>query len=454
MWGGDIGNNIAHRLAVEEHEVIVIDPSSTTIKHITDTIDVMGVTGYAPHPDVLKQAGASKADIIIATTGSDEVNMATCQVAHVLFKVPTKIARIRSQAYKHARWNDMFASNALAIDGIISAETQIADMALQRHYLSGVFNARSFINQEVQVMAIRMTKNQAGEIAMQNLPLCLEKLSSKIVCIEREGSIISSPSTADFRLDDIVYVVSFTERAKQLLSHIGYSNGTNKAVIIGAGNTAIALAQRMYASGIKVSIIEHDESRANYAAANLRNHTTVFRGHALDPDILDETNVCKAGSIVALTNDDTANMLSCAMAKNLGCSQAISLISEERKIHNIMPALGIDSYMSRGSQAVSNILRYIRKGKVRNILDMAHGAAEIIEAEVTQHSPMVGKTVNEIQLSNNIKVIALYSKKHNSTLLHKLHDVIIGANDILVIFAMRHKIHRVEHLIRISPDYI
>ncbi|MEP2116910.1 Trk system potassium transporter TrkA, partial [Bauldia litoralis] len=185
---GQVGFGIAERLSAEENDVSVIDTSHELIQAIRDSLDVRGFIGHGAHPDVLAQAGVDQADMIIAVTLYDEVNMVACQVAHSLFNVPTKIARIRSQSYLQPHWADLFSSNHLPIDVIISPEVEVGELVLRRLEAPGAVDAVRFADGQVVTIGIDLGENcPVVDTPLSQLTELFPDLQAVVVGVLRES---------------------------------------------------------------------------------------------------------------------------------------------------------------------------------------------------------------------------------------------------------------------------
>jgi trk system potassium uptake protein TrkA len=291
---GEVGSNIARYLATETNDVTVVDQSPELIRRLSESLDVKGLVGHASQPDVLERAGIEDADMIIAVTFTDEVNMIACQVAHSLFGVPTKIARIRSQSYLQPMWSKMFTRDHLPIDVVISPEVEIARAVTRRLEVPGAMDVIPLSDDKVRLIGVRMTEDTPLiNTPLRQLTSLFPEMQIIIVGIKRgDTSIIPHAEDEMFPGDDVYFVVA-SDQCERAMSAFGHEEAeTRRAVIFGGGNVGLFLAQELEREHpeINVKIIEINRERAEVVSAALKN-TVVINGNILDPEILFETGV-------------------------------------------------------------------------------------------------------------------------------------------------------------------
>lgn len=448
---GRVGQGIAARLAHENNQVTVVDISPKLVRHITTELDVRGVIGHGAYPDVLKQAGAEDADMIIAVTYSDEVNMIACQVAHSLFSVPTKVARVRAQSYLASEWNDLYNRENMPIDIIISPEIEIGKTILRRLNMPGAFDVVPFAEGRVLMMGVHMEENcPIIHMPISQIPELFPNLHAVIVGVKRDGEIFAPNKDDPLNPGDNVYFIVRTEQAHRLLEIIGTDHERARhIVIVGAGNVGAYVAQELEnVSGVRCRVIEIDEKRAERAAERLRK-TVILNGDAMNAEIQEEAGVATAEMVLCLTNNDKINMLAGVLAKKLGAKLASSLINDA-SIQILHSELDIDMVIDPRATTVSSILRHMRRGRILDVFTLEQGGAEVIEGEVLETSPMVGKTLEDIDLGGGIVIGAIL---HEGEISLPEPQSIIRQGDHIVLLAERHAFEHVEKLFRVSTDY-
>ncbi len=449
---GQVGYGIAEQLAAEDNDVSVIDTAPQLVQAIRDTLDVRGFVGHGAHPDALAQAGIEQADMIIAVTLYDEVNMVACQVAHSLFNVPTKIARIRAQSYLQPHWGDLFSSNHLPIDVIISPELEVGEMVLRRLALPGAFDTVRFANGDVVVVGIVCTENcPVVDTPLSQLTELFPDLQAVVVGVVRDGALFVPHSSDAMVVGDRVYVVAESTQVKRVLSIFGHEEQVaNRVVIAGGGNIGLYVASTLEAraAAAKVKIVESSRARA-IAIADQLKRTVVLHGSALDQDILAEADIADSDAMVSLTNDDEVNIISCVMAKRLGCRSNMALINN-RSYTTFTDMLGIDATVNPRSITVSKILQHVRRGRIRGVHSIENGLAEVVEAEALETSPLVGKPLRELDLPAGIRIGAVY---RDGRVMVPDGGMQIAAKDRVIILATAERVRQVEQMFRVSLEF-
>jgi trk system potassium uptake protein len=449
---GQVGWQIARHLSGEMNDVTVVDMNADLVRRATETLDVQGVVGFSSHPDVLEKAGARDADMIIAATHSDEVNMVTCQIAHSVFNVTRKIARIRAQNYLEASYSDLYNQDRLAIDVVISPEREVAEAALQRLAAPATFDTENFMNGRAQLLGIQLS----DDCPVLNTPLRqLSDLFSTLRAIVvgvRRGSRLFVPEPGDQLLaDDQVYVFTHSEDVNRTLEIFGKkTRKQERIVIIGGGNVGLGVARALEArtDRVRAKIIEKDRATAERAADGLER-TIVLHGDGMDMDLLMEASIDRADAVLAVTDDDKTNLLVAVRAKQAGCSMAIALVNDPT-LAPLMAPLDIDAYINPRATTVSSILRHIRHGRVRAIYSIGDAEAEMIEAQVLSTSPISGRLVREIEFPEGVLVGAIMK---GDKVVKPSGDLRIEAGDVVAIFAMAQDVPEVERLLQVSIDF-
>ncbi len=328
---GQVGWQIARHLSGERNEVTVVDYNADLVRRATDTLDVTGITGFASYPDVLEKAGARDADMIIAATHSDEVNMVTCQVAHSIFAVPRKIARLRAQSYLDAIYTDLYRRDHLPIDVVISPEREVAEAALQRLAAPATFDTESFMGGKAQLLGIALDDDcPVLNTALRQLNDLFSTLRAIVVGVRREGRLFAPEPGDQLYAGDQIYVFSHSEDLNRTLEIFGKATKKQeRVVIIGGGNVGLGVARALEArtERVRAKIIERDRGVAERAADSLQR-TIVLHGDGMDMDILMEASIDRADAVLAVTDDDRTNMLVAVRAKSAGCPMAIALVND------------------------------------------------------------------------------------------------------------------------------
>jgi trk system potassium uptake protein TrkA len=449
---GQVGYGIAQRLAAEDNDISVIDTSAELIQVVRDTLDVRGFVGHGAHPEVLEAAGAQEADMIIAATLYDEVNIVACEVAHALFNVPTKIARIRAQAYLQPHYQDLFSREHMPIDVIISPELEVGEMVLRRIALPGVSDVVRFADENIAVMAIECLE----DCPVINTPLVqltglFPDLEATVMAIVRNDKLFIPRSRDQMFSGDIAYVATIKSQIHRTLALFGHEEPeATRIVIAGGGNIGFYVAKAIEARQpkIKVKVIEPDLKRANLIADELRR-SLVLHGSALDQKLLLEAEIQDADLMVTLTNDDQVNMLAGVMAKRLGCKSDLVLINNPDFL-DLSKSLGIDAHISPRSVTISRVLQHVRRGRIRAVHSVQKGQAEIMEAEALETSSMVGAPLRDLELPPGLRIGAIY---RDGKVIKPNGDVRIKPKDRVVLFATAETVKQVEQMFRVSLEF-
>ena len=449
---GRVGQGIAERLAVEGNDVSVIDTSPQLIQAIRDTLDVRGYVGHGAHPDVLERAGAAEADMLVAVTLYDEVNMVACQLAHSVFNVPRKIARVRAQSYLDPKYASLFAAEHMPIDVVISPELEVGRMVLRRIALPGATDAVRFADSSISMLAVECGDDcPVVNTPLEQLTELFPDLNATVVGIWRNNAMFIPHATDQLRIGDLAYVIVERVQVPRALSLFGHEEAEAQRIIIaGGGNIGLFVARSLEDRGsqVRVKIIEATRERAIAIADELRK-TVVLHGDALDQEIMQEAGIANADLLVTLTNDDQVNILASVMAKRLGCKTNLALLNNP-SYHGFTRTLGIDAFINPRTVTISKVLQYVRQGPVAAVHSVQAGAAEVIEAEALETSMLTNAPLRDLDLPNTIRVGAVY---RDGNVLMPRGEFRVRAKDRVVVFAEQSGVKRVEKLFSVALSY-
>jgi len=448
---GRVGYGLASRLAAENNTVTVVDLSSELIRQITTDLDVRGIVGHGSHPETLKRAGVENADMIIAVTYSDEVNMIACQVAHSLFDVPTKVARVRAQSYLENEYNDLYSRENMPIDIIISPEIEIGRAILRRLNTPGAFNVVSFGEGRLQMLGVKIDEDcPIIDTPIKQIPGLFPGLHAAIVGIKRKDEIFAPLPDDPLNVGDEAYFITQSEHSGRLLEIIGRRDSKARhIVIIGGGNIGAYVAKELESvSGMRVRVIERNKEQAEIAAEALKR-TVILNGDAMEASIQEEAGVDNSEMVICLTNDDKTNILSAVLAKKLGADHTISLINEV-SMQDMQSELGIDMVIDPRASTISSILRHVRRGRILDVYSLEQGRAEVMEGEVLDTSPLAGKSLRESGLTDGIAIGAILRE---GRVIYPEQDSIVKAGDHIVLLAEKSAMKDIEQMFRVSSDY-
>lgn len=449
---GQVGASIAHHLAGEDNDVTVIDLDEDLIEKIRDTLDVTTIVGYASHPSVLERAGAPEADMIIAVTRYDEVNMVACQVAHSLFNVPMKIARVRNQSYLDPVWSDLYRADHLPIDVIISPEREVARAILRRLHEPGAIDMIPFAEGRLKVIEVRCML----DCPVLGLPLSLvmkraQALKMSIIgVLQKDKFKLPRPDMVLNAGDDVFFVAdnSDVKAALELFGH--EEKEARRVIILGGGNVGLYVAQELEHNdhGTKVKVIESSRKRAEEIVGRL-SRTVVINGSGLDKNILLEANADITETFIAVTNDDEVNILGALLAKRYGAKRDITLVNNNSYVP-LLSNLGIEITINPRETTISSILQHVRRGKIRAVHSIRDGLAEIIEAEALETSPIIGKSIEMLELPDGVLVGAVLRADE---VIIPDEQTVIHEHDRLIILSVAEQVRKVEKILSVSLDF-
>jgi len=453
---GRVGFTIAKILSEQGHSITVIDQSSEDIQKIDDTLDVKSIVGKGTYPSILEKANAIDADMIIAVTRNDEINMLICQIAFSIFNVPKKIARIRSQDYLNPKFTKVYNKENLPIDVIISPEIEIAKSLQRKLEAPGSLDNVPFANNKIRLLEILIDANcPIKDIKLNELTKKFPNLNSNIMGVIRDEKFILLKKTDVMLKDDKAYVVINASQMNETLITFGHTEKvSNKILIIGGGNIGFNLAKNLEESfdSARVKIIEKDKERAELIASQL-NNTIVINGDALDEEVLLEANLEEVQTVLALTNDDEDNLMVSVLVEKfakdndeLSDKRTMALINKPN-YSLLQTSLKIDDFIDPRMNTVSSILKHIHKGTIENAYSVLNGEYEVIEAEIIETSELVNKELKNSNLPDEIRIGAVL---RGDEVIIPRSNFVFKKQDIVVLLAKKDFLHVVENMFRIS----
>ncbi len=449
---GQVGYNLARYLANEGNDITVIDQRPELIRKLSGSLDVKAVVGFASHPPVLEEAGAAEAELIIAVTAADEVNMIACHVAHSLFRVPKKIARIRSQVYLDPQWGALFARDALPIDVIISPEVEVARAMIRRLKVPGALEIIPLCDNRVQLVGVRCRPDSpVANTPLRQLTALFPDLQMAVVGILRNGQAIVPTAETQMLAGDEVYVVVATDQLTRGMQAFGQPIGqTQRVLILGGGNIGVFIARQIEIDypDVSVHLIENDPLKAEVAARTLKR-SVVLHGSALDPDILREAEAETTETVLAVTNDEEINILASVLAKKQGCKRAVILLNSTTYTP-LTGSLGIDVVVNPRTITVSQVLQHVRQGRIHAVHALQDDFGELIEADALETSGLVGRPLRDVNIPPGVLLGAIV--RGDTVFMPRGHTV-IQKGDRVVLFAAAEAVKRVEKMFAVRLEY-
>jgi len=453
LGAGQVGSSLAENLVSEDNDITIVDTNTTQLRALQDRLDLRTVAGQASHPDILQNAGAQDADMIIAVTDSDETNLVACQIAYTLFHTPTKIARIRSMAYLSER-DKLFTQDAFPIDVSISPEQIITDNIFRLIEHPGSLQVLDFADGQVQMVGVKAF--YGGPLVGSELKAIREHIpnvETRVAAIYRRGHAIIPEGHTVIEADDEVFFIAATKDIRTVMSELRRVDTPYKRImVVGGGNIGRRVAKSLEYN-YNVKLIDHNLERSEEIANEL-DKTLVIHGDAADQELLQEEGIDKIDVFCALTNDDEANILSSMLAKRMGARKVMTLINRAAYV-DLIQSGDIDIAISPQQATIGSLLTHIRRGDVVKVHSLRRGAAEAIEAIAhgePSSSKVVGKSIEDIKLPPGTTIGAIVRDK-DVIVAH--HDTVIQSEDHVIMFLVDKKfIPVVERLFQVGITFI
>ena len=447
---GRVGFTIAKLLSEQNHSITIIDQSSDDIQKINDTLDVKGIVGKATYPSILEKADAEDADMIIAVTRNDEINMLICQIAYTVFKIPKKIARIRSQDYLNPKFSKVYDKDNLPIDVIISPEIEIAKSIQRKLEAPGALDNVPFANNKIRLLEIQINKNcPLINIKLNDLTKKFPDLDANILGVIRKEKFVILKKNDVIDENDKAYVIINSLQLQTTLSAFGHEEKiSNNILIIGGGNIGFNLAKNIEESfeSTRIKIIEKDKLRAEFIAKEL-NNSIIINGNGLDEEVLNESNLEDVETVIALTNDDEDNLMASVLIEKFAKDKRTMALINKPNYSLLQSSLKIDDLIDPRMNTVSSILKHVHKGTIETAYSILNGEYEVIEAEIIETSELINKELKKSNLPDEIRIGAIL---RNEDIIIPRSNFIFQKKDIVVFLAKRDQLQTVENMFRIS----
>ena len=453
---GRVGFTIAKQLSEQGHSITVIDQSSEDIQKIDEALDVKAIVGKATYPSILEKANATEADMIIAVTRNDEINMVICQIAFSIFNIPKKIARIRSQDYLNPKFTRVYNKENLPIDVIISPEIEIAKSIQRKLEAPGTLDSVPFADNKIRLLEILINDNcNLINIQLNELTKKHPNLDANIIGIIRDDKFLIPKKNDDIKRNDKIYVIINSSQTAETLEAFGHNEKISKKIlIVGGGNIGFNLAKNLEETldSARVKIVEKDKDRAEFLANEL-NNTIVINGNGLDEEVLMEANLEEAETVLALTNDDEDNLMVSVLVekfaqdeKTIEDKRTMALINKPN-YSLLQNSLKIDDLIDPRMNTVSSILKHIHKGTIETAYTIMNGEYEVIEAEIIETSELINKELKNSNLPEEIRIGAIL--REDKVIIPR-SNFVFQKEDRVVFLAKKDSISVVENIFRIS----
>jgi trk system potassium uptake protein TrkA len=468
LGAGRVGESVAESLVSEKNDITVIDTDPARLRFLQDRLDLRGVVGNGIQPSVLREAGIDDADMIIACAPQDETNLVVCKIAHDLFNVPTRIARVRSPEY--AQGSPMLERNGFAVDQVICPEQSVTAYIRKLIRYPEALQVLEFAQGLVSLIAVRAVEGSPlVQHSLAEIPTLVSGAEMRIVAIYRlEKALNSLEGHTRIETGDEVFVLASTEHIRAVLGALAQVDRPVKRIMLaGGGKVGLRLAREIHAE-YQLKLIEPQRARCEYLATELPPAVLVLQGDATDEDLLGDENVDEMDLFLALTSDDEDNIMSCLLAKRMGARRVLALINR-RAYADLVQGSQIDIAIAPSHAVIGELLAYVRRGDVESVHSLRRGAAEAMEAIVRgdrKTSRLAGRPVGDINLPKGAQVGAIVRGLHlpdgsdagaeaKPQVIIAHRDTVIEANDHVIVFVPRKRMVReVEKLFQVSATFL
>lgn len=451
LGAGQVGGTLAENLAREANDITVVDTNVERLRDLGDRLDIRTIKGMASFPTILRQAGADDADMLVAVTNSDEVNMVACQVAYTLFHTPTRIARIRESVYLNR--DELFSDQAIPVDVLISPEQLVTNHIKRLIEYPGAIQVIDFAEGKAQLVAVKAY--YGGTLVGQQLQRIAEylpKVDLRVVAIYRRDRPILPYGETIIEVDDIVFFIAAKHNIRAIISLLRRAESANRRIVIAGGGSIGERLAEAIETRYQVKIIEHSTTRCRELSEML-DTSIILQGSASDKDLLIEENIAEADIFLALTNDDEANIMSSLLAKQLGAKKVMTIVNNPAYV-SLIQANTIDIAINPQLITIGSLLAHVRRGDVVSVHSLHQGVAEAIEAIAhgdTSSSKVVGRLVAHIALPPGATIGAII-RGDEVIIAHS--DLLIESEDHLILLVMDKKyIRDVEKLFEVSLGF-
>lgn len=453
LGAGQVGSTVASALVHEDNDITIVDNDERRLKELQDQMDIRGVLGHASHPRVMERAGIEDADLVIALTSSDEVNMVACQIAYTLYHVPTRVARVRSTEY--TRRDDLFHREHSPVDVLISPELLLTQYIARLIEYPGALQVLDFADGRAQLVA---TEAEVGGLLVGQKLYTLRhhmpgRSDARVAAIYRHGQVVIPDGDTIIEENDLVFFLAAKRHIPDVIKELRpMGNPIRRVILAGGGNIGKNLARRLERDH-HVKIIEYDPVRAEAIAEELTK-TIVLVGDCADANLLREEAIENTDVYCVLTNDDEANILSALQAKQMGAKKVIAIINRVSYV-DLMESGSIDIAVSPQQITIGSLLTHIRRGSMVRVHSLRRGAAEAIEAIALgdrSNSNVVGRSLEELELPEGTTIGAIV-RGEDVIIAH--HDTVIEEHDHVLLFVHDKKqIPAVERLFQVSATFV
>ncbi|NDV20532.1 Trk system potassium transporter TrkA [Pseudodesulfovibrio sp. JC047] len=449
IGAGEVGFHISQRLAVENKEVIVVDKSDEALRKIAETSDVQTIKGSGSSPKILEEAGVDKADILLAVTDSDEINLLACSFANLLNPNVTKLARVRGEMYTD--YKHLLTERGAEITKIINPDEEVVNSVLRLMSVPGAVEINEFANGKIRLIGVNLPEGNPliGSKLFNLREKIGEELGIVIAALVRGDELIIPSGLDVIQKDDLVYFVCDIRDQDEIMRKLGiFAEPVRKVMIIGGGNIGFRLAKALDNKYYHTRLLENRQKRCEYLSEHL-DRPIVLMGDSTDQEILREENIQDMDMVIAVTGDEETNILSCLLAKSLGAKSTVTRVNNFGYMPLIEP-IGIDYVVCPRQSAINTLLHFIRRGKIISSVSIKGEAAEALEAVAQEDSPIVGKEVKDLGFPRGCLVLCF--QREDEVVIPR-GDTVVMPNDRLIIISTRQNIPKVEKVLTTKVEF-
>jgi trk system potassium uptake protein TrkA len=448
VGAGEVGFNIASHLALENKDVVVIDNDSDAIRRVSDSIDVKVVNQSGSSPVALEEAGIKEAEILLAVTNSDEINLVACLIADIISPATKKLARLRDADYDE--YSDTFRDYAPHIDTIINPEIEVVKTINRLMSVPGAVEVDNFADGRVKFIGIYLdTSARLADVRLSEMSSRIGKQVPLIAAIIRDEELIIPRGNDKLMSGDLIYFISEEDKfIDSLATFDKHVEPISRVLIVGGGQIGFRLATLLEDGTVYTKIIERNPDRCKMLAERL-NKAVVLCGDGSDQGLLSEEHIKDMDLVITLTNDEETNILTSLLAKRMGAKKTITRISKF-SYFPLMATIGLEQVVSPRLSAVNTILQHIRRGKVLQAKAIKNEQAEVMEAVALETSDIVGKPLKKISFPKGALVTGII---RNDNVLIPSGESVIEPGDRIIIFATRQAIPKIEKILAVKLEY-
>lgn len=431
-------------MVLEDQNVVIIDDDAERLDRVNESLDVQTIEGMGCHPDILELAGCGNADMVIAVTKSDEINMVACQMAYSLYNVPKKIARVRHSSYLNLVRGHLFTPDNMPVDVIISPEIEVAESVLRILNIPGAFDATEFAHGQITMVGVRVGKDSpVNDVPLQYLSEGAA-FGFVVTAIYRNERAIVPRGSDHLEEGDEVYFVCHTDDLLDVMTMMGYEQPlkTKRAMVLGGGHIGVEVAKRLEQEKVNVRLLDRSHTRCDFLS-DLLNKTTVIHGDAMDKDLLEQENIAGMDAVIAVTSDDSVNIVSSILAQQMGAESVVTRINRS-DFTPIVESVKLPKIISPLEITASRILQHVRRGHIHSLYTIHGGHAQMIEAQVRKHSVITGNQIQDVKLPEGVIIAAIFTPGEGVVLPKP--DTVIRENDRVILFSTVEQVADVEVL--------